>query len=348
MCNSEQKKENNKPKEDENSNFICNLLKGAVGVFIVVILLFVGINIWGGKFFNEENTTLSNLGTIGDYFGGLINPLLGFVSFCALLYTIRIQMKSLAKQSEELELTREELKATKEELARSAKAQEQSSAIFKQQQFETTFFSLINQLNREIEQFHNDIINKAEGGQSKRNEFIEFIKDKTYTSNNTPRYLTQHPIEDMKEEFESRLEELMGEIYYFHNLIAKIPVLIKVILNLIKSFGFKGGDLDSRENFYVNVVKSNLSREALYIIAIIGYGDDSLRNLIEKYNLLEFMSFRFNPNEDPHPILRLIAYKYQDNIFRENIYLPDLIQFEQLMINEKNAREQWEKNNRRN
>lgn len=334
MGNSEENKS-----EEKKSYFIHWLLGGAVGVFISVTLLFFYINKWTLPIVNDENNTLSNLGTIGDYFGGLINPLLGFVSFCALLYTIRIQMKSLAKQSEELELTREELRATKEELARSALAQEQSSAIFKQQQFETTFFSLINQLNKEIDAFNSYIIYKPDSkhiSKQERNKFIEFIKSKTYTSNNVPRYLTQRPIEDVKENFERRLEELMGEIYYFHNLIAKIPVLIKVILNLIKSFGFKGGDLDSRENFYVNVVKSNLSREALYIIAIIGCEDDSLSNLIKEYNLLEFMPFRFSPDEDPHPILRLIAYKYQYNIFSENIYLQDLIQFEQWMINLKN------------
>lgn len=312
-------------------------IKFVVLVIVLFLLLYLGFKGDG-----------SQLGVIGDYFGGMLNPVFGFLSLLALLYTINIQLKALKIQSEELKLTREELEATREELARSAEAQEQSSAIFKQQQFETTFFSLINQLNREIEQFHNDIIHKSEDGQFKRNEFIEYIKYKTYTSNDVPRYLTQNPIEDMKEDFESRLERLMKDIYYFHNLIAKIPVLIKTVLNLIKNSDFKDGNLNPRENFYVNVVKSNLSREVLYIITIIGYEDDSLRSLIEEYNLLEFMSFRFNPNEDPHPILRLIAYKYQDNIFRENIYLPDLIQFEQSMINEKNAREQWEKNNRRN
>lgn len=41
-------------------------------------------------------------GVIGDFFGGMLNPILAFASFIALLYTIRIQ-------SEELRLTRDEL-----------------------------------------------------------------------------------------------------------------------------------------------------------------------------------------------------------------------------------------------
>ena len=87
------------------------------------------------------------LGPIGDYIGGLINPIFGFLSLIALLYTIKIQ-------AEELKLTREELEATREELSRSAKAQEESSKIFQQQQFETTFFNLLEQITSQIKNFN--------------------------------------------------------------------------------------------------------------------------------------------------------------------------------------------------
>ncbi|MFD1245868.1 hypothetical protein [Paralysiella testudinis] len=77
----------------------------------------------------------------GDYMGGVINPIFGFASLIALLVTIRLQAQELA--------------ATREELKRSAKAQENSekalveqSEIFSQQQFETTFFALLDQINK--------------------------------------------------------------------------------------------------------------------------------------------------------------------------------------------------------
>lgn len=44
---------------------------------------------------------IEHWGQMGDFFGGMLNPILAFASFIALLYTIRIQ-------SEELKLTREE------------------------------------------------------------------------------------------------------------------------------------------------------------------------------------------------------------------------------------------------
>ena len=68
-----------------------------------------------------------------------------------------------SQQQKALSLQEEELKATREELARSAKAQEASektlneqAEIFKQQQFEATFFSLFNQLI----QINNNLLKK--------------------------------------------------------------------------------------------------------------------------------------------------------------------------------------------
>lgn len=319
MENSDQNKENDKPKEDENSKFICNLLKGAVGVFIVVILLFVGINICGGDFFNKENPTLSNLGTIGDYFGGLINPLLGFVSFCALLYTIQIQMKSLAKQSEELELTREELKATKEELARSAKAQEQSSAIFKQQQFETTFFSLINQLNSEIDKFSDSELKDN----SINNSLERFIRTFFDNFGDELDSLSDSCIDDVIAFLKLMPNDSTQKIYALSNGIFKGKGLLLILLRLLET-----SDIGNKD-FYLNIIRSSLSRQMLYAIAIIGCADDDLKNFIEKYHLLEFMPFRLSPKENPHSCLRFIAMQYQHCAFGESVYLQDLMQFEQ-------------------
>lgn len=67
---------------------------------------------------NFQKQSLSNTpehwGQLGDFFGGMLNPILAFASFIALLYTIRIQ-------SEELRLTREEFQ-------KSVQAQERMAA----------------------------------------------------------------------------------------------------------------------------------------------------------------------------------------------------------------------------
>ncbi len=76
-------------------------------------------------------------GQMGDFFGGLLNPVLAFASFMALLYTIQIQSK-------QLEISANELKETKEEIAASRKAQEDLSNTQQTQLFENNFFSQMN------------------------------------------------------------------------------------------------------------------------------------------------------------------------------------------------------------
>lgn len=80
---------------------------------------------------------IEELGQMGDFFGGMLNPILAFLSFCLLLITIKIQSK--------------ELKNSTEELAKSSKALEEQSKSLKLQNFETTFFNMIS--------LHNEIVN---------------------------------------------------------------------------------------------------------------------------------------------------------------------------------------------
>lgn len=81
----------------------------------------------------------------GDYFGGILNPILAFIALIALLKTIQLQSRAL-------EVSKEELSATRKELEKSRLAQEEQSQSLKLQNkatniqvFESTFFQLSNQ-----------------------------------------------------------------------------------------------------------------------------------------------------------------------------------------------------------
>lgn len=301
MENSEENKS-----EEKKSYFIHWLLGGAVGVFISVTLLFFYINKWTLPIVNDENNTLSNLGTIGDYFGGLINPLLGFVSFCALLYTIRIQMKSLAKQSEELELTREELRATKEELERSALAQEQSSAIFKQQQFETTFFSLLGYLDLSISQ-------AFEPEKRQYNELILFSIGRTHEKYRELKRKSEK-IENVMNIVRRDISEIkQNHINRFYSLI----MLVIEILSFIDRSTLP-------KEMYITLFKAKLNSDILQIL-FISFLDDNQpfmpngKILIEKYSVFENMDFSYPNNRDVIIFLfYLLKDKYSENAFLNN------------------------------
>jgi len=68
---------------------------------------------------NADSHHLQYFGQVDDFFGGMLNPVLAFASFIALLYTIRIQ-------SEELRLSTEELKKSASAAEKSALLEERN------------------------------------------------------------------------------------------------------------------------------------------------------------------------------------------------------------------------------
>lgn len=96
------------------------------------------------------DSNIEHFGQFGDFIGGTLNPILAFLSFMALLYTIKIQ-------TDELKLSREELEATRKELEGSRIAQQEQSESLKLQNeatklqiFENTFFKLIEIYSLEV------------------------------------------------------------------------------------------------------------------------------------------------------------------------------------------------------
>lgn len=141
--------------EQKNSsklNFLNNLLYGAIGIFVILVILYF-IFIFG---LTDEQK--GNWGTFGDFLGGTLNPIFALFSLFAIIYTIKIR-------TEELEFSRQELADTKEELKESRIAQQEQSKSLqlqneatKLQMFETTFFQLLNQHNEYLELVINDKI----------------------------------------------------------------------------------------------------------------------------------------------------------------------------------------------
>lgn len=119
---------------------------------------------------NEEIKGLIGAwGTVGDYFGGILNPILAFCSLMALCYTIDLQNKQLKKTDEQLEQNKlaleqnkialeqnakalefnnQELKNSNEQLRLSAQAQAEMEKTQKIQQFEGLFTYMANELSK--------------------------------------------------------------------------------------------------------------------------------------------------------------------------------------------------------
>jgi len=122
-----------KDKEDEIKIPFYRYITIAV-IMIIIVLSFYFFNFTGGEL--SLSKIHGDWGTFGDYMGGTLNPLLAFLSLIALLTTIKIQSK--------------ELRATTTEMNNSSTALQEQSQSIKLQNFENTFFKMID--------VHNSII----------------------------------------------------------------------------------------------------------------------------------------------------------------------------------------------
>ncbi len=110
-----------------------------VGAFIVlkvsvgVDLPFVALNHLG---------QLEKFGQIGDFFGGVLNPLFSFMALLGVLYTIRTQGKELREAREETRIAN--------------RIQDKQTAVFERQNFESVFFRLIDVHARTAERIRSD------------------------------------------------------------------------------------------------------------------------------------------------------------------------------------------------
>lgn len=219
----------------------------------------------------------TNFGSFGDYFGGMLNPILTFLTFMGLLITIVLQQK-------ELRLTRNEIKSSSKALQEQAETQEK-------QRFENTFFSLFEQHNLLL----NAICEPNEQSTHKRSGLSE-----------VHRLCTNSNLTSLKEAkgILQNNNQLVG--HYFRTLYQ----LLKLIAT--KHPGSKIGlgcpekllqsiPVTSEEKFYSNLVRSVLSYEVTQVLAINCYSEDDsfskFKQLVIRYQFFEHMPLEIKNNK---------------------------------------------------
>lgn len=213
------------------------------------------------------DASTEHFGQFGDFIGGTLNPILAFLSFMALLYTIRIQ-------TDELKLSREELEATREELKGSRIAQQEQSESLKLQNkatklqiFENIFFQLLNlfiENKKEIVYGTDTYSNRA----IKR--FMSSFNSTTYNSN--------------YESFYTKNESFFGT--YFGQAYQ--------VLNIINE-----NDIESKQR-YVNIFRAQFTKdelEFLFYHCLGNIGKRKFKKLVEDYEFFEHIILNENMNK---------------------------------------------------
>lgn len=279
---------------------------------LICVSIFFLIAIFTSYFLNfHGGVSLDNAdwGTFGDFIGGILNPIFGFLGLIALLWTINLQIK-------ELEATRQELENTRQELARAAKAQENSEILLRaqtitqtKQQFENTFFALLGQ--------HNDSLNT--------------ISDMMRRYDNEIHTALIKNIKDANKELK-RYDSFWGGYFRILYQLLKFLFLNYPDASISKkekrSFTNEEiqANIDSNEKMYANMIRSFLNHTVTQVLAVNCYFEKDYNEtyiqyklLLERYSFLEHMPFTYNDNERQ----ALIDTKsfYSEKAFGNNAFL---------------------------
>lgn len=280
-----------------------------IGISVVALGLVVAVlRTYRTYFSGSLSASSQEWAMFGDFVGGTLGAALSFLALIALLITIYIQNT--------------ELEATREELSRSATAQENTEATFKKQseilsrqQFEQTFFSLLEQHNSTL----NEILTASSGRIGELTK-LEEIKRSIFNATT---------LREAKIKLEQK-NHMCG--HYFRILYQLLKFIATNIPNSKVGLAFDKdkiatAPLAENEKMYSNIVRSFIGYEMSQILAVNCYCESEentywrYKLLLERYEFLEHMPFKVYRENDK---VLLEARKYYSNAFGASGFVKEL------------------------
>ena len=222
-------------------------LKNLVSI-VMILALILSVIYLVGNFYYSKLPDFSTAGKIklnefGDFVGGTLNPILSFLGFLALLYTISIQRNQIAVDKKDRE----------------------------KQQFENTFFALLNVHNQALDNLSKDKQFGVRDGTSYPNgSDLQNLLKETLDRKVTNLEISQKNLKDKN--------HLCG--HYFRILY----VLLKFIEN-------NSSWLSENEKMYSNLVKGLLPDNVFRLLAVYCSNKDDYKLLLEHYSFFENINF---------------------------------------------------------
>ncbi|WP_119142183.1 putative phage abortive infection protein [Pseudomonas reidholzensis] len=303
------------------SKYVYLLAAGAIFViaFIVGAALYhfqFGADIPWFKIRNYESAAY--WGQIGDFVGGILNPLLSFVAFLAVLINLVLQRQDLA-------LAREEAReANKNQRLQSRIFEKQNSAV-ERQNFESTFFRLLDTHRQQALLVRVQVRNT--------NEVITGEKCFAWVKNSfLPRATHgKNEVDLIKVNVETYSENYsIGMSSYFRNL--------HQLLKFIESYGATSGLRESAlpgmrirksvrnysdQRVYASILRAQLSNDEMCCIFIncLSEKGSGLKYFVEKYSMLKGAQLPDPYRDDKVKALyQDIAYADGEEITREQLF----------------------------
>jgi len=203
-----------------------------------------------------------SLGAWGDFTGGLLNPILTFITFFAVLITIWLQ--------------RQELSLTRKELERSATALEKQDSTLKKQSFENTFFEMLKLHNSILDSI--DLVNKDNRNITKgRDAFSIFYTrfTKIYREN----------YEKLKDQNSKKEIAELSYFLFWKDAKTELGHYFRFLYNFFR-FIEKS---EIQEEFYPKLLRSQLSDQELLILFYnnISVAGQAFRHYADHFELFD-------------------------------------------------------------
>ncbi|MDK9722857.1 MAG: putative phage abortive infection protein [Rhodospirillales bacterium] len=211
------------------------------------------------------------LGQWGDFFGGTLNPILTATTVLVLLYTVYLQRQANDLQKEELVLTREEL-------SRSADALENQIKTLEKQNFEATFFKML--------EMHNSILNSIDvnkrgvlvKGRDCFAHFSDLIRE---------RFIEAGGSSSSNDDVEQLNILVAVNTKFWKIVLGELGHYYRYLYRLIRYVEEFNGD----KHFYMKIVRAQLSDHELSLLFYncLSEHGTKMRKLVETYALPKHM-----------------------------------------------------------
>ena len=210
--------------EEEIAENNASGMKKKLGILIVIVLIII-TTVIGLYTYQFNSYSISNKpqdwGPFGDFFGGVVNPILAFCSFIALLYTIHIQQN-------ELTLTRIELKRSVEAQKLTATFTEKQNEVANKQLHDFTIrekkndvYQLIKSIDSKIKSILDAKVRKVIGShEGTLKEAIKYIIKNKGT-------LVDSDLTEISHRVGVQMTELAKEVDYLKLLLKDFDELAK-------------------------------------------------------------------------------------------------------------------------
>lgn len=254
-------------------------------IFIAIIFLIEILFVLGFLIFEKEHnpqSILDLLGPFGDFFGGMLNPILTFCTFMALLMTIILQQRELKLSREQVAISVKELGETRKATEISSQALTEQSNSLKIQNFENTFFKMID--------LHNNISYKLDG----KTTFRPTAHQYNHIGRYTPLIICfeyQNSFYDISEKLLNQVDKELILDYIFAALNPCLGHYFRNIYQILKFID--SSDFIKNKKFYSNILRAQLNQDEQRILFFncISKNGINMLSLVTKYEFLEHLNY---------------------------------------------------------